>query len=254
MQQLTEHSAHSGAFPASQAPRIISGDTASLRLDQLKLETLIQQSQIETQHFFHNQPYDPCFTHEIFRRAVVERNEDAWTYLYASYCALVHSWVQRSTAFAHSGESSEVLVNMVFARFWQAVSAKNFAEFPTQPSLLAYLRHCAETIVIDHARGYHKTEALSDNLANSGVSSLRPLEDETIDRMRGQELWKVINQQLRSEAEHTLVYCSFIMGMPAHAILQQRPELFDSITTVYTLKRTILERLSRCPAVRQLLG
>ncbi len=88
---------------------------------QLTLDALVRRCAAENDCFRRNQPSDPRYAYELFRRALVERNDDAWAALYELYCPLVEHWVRKNTAFEASGEPSEALVGEAFARFWQAI-------------------------------------------------------------------------------------------------------------------------------------
>src|SRR5262249_21476853 len=102
---------------------------------QLSLVALARRCAAESDHFYHSRPYDARFAHELFRRALVERDEIAWEHVYIHYSPLVESWVRRSGAFAGSGESSEFFVGAAFTKFWRAVSPERFATFPTLAAL-----------------------------------------------------------------------------------------------------------------------
>ncbi|HIC88166.1 MAG TPA: hypothetical protein EYP04_02005, partial [Anaerolineae bacterium] len=49
----------------------------------------------ETERFRRGDPYDerPCF--ELFRRAVVERDQVAWLLIHEQYTPLIRSWVRK---------------------------------------------------------------------------------------------------------------------------------------------------------------
>ena len=51
--------------------------TESLDPKQLSLAALVRRCATESDHFYHNRPYDARFAHELFRRALVERDEPA---------------------------------------------------------------------------------------------------------------------------------------------------------------------------------
>src|SRR5579859_6998204 len=109
----------------------------------LPLEALARQCCTESERFYRGQPHNTRFAYELFRRALVERNEAAWEHVYAHYSPLVDSWVRRSGAFLNSGESSEFFVSLAFTRFWRAIPPRRFAAFPTLAALLQYLQRCA---------------------------------------------------------------------------------------------------------------
>src|SRR5262245_61043423 len=90
--------------------------------------------------------------YELFRRAITHRDEHAWAVIYTLYRPLLIAWAQRFGAQVTIGESCEDLADEAFTRAWQALAPAGFRQFPNLASLLAYLRRCVSTVVIDHAR------------------------------------------------------------------------------------------------------
>src|SRR6266498_2757729 len=57
--------------------------------------------------------------YELLRRAISERDDDAWAAVLERYTRLVRSWVrQHSTLLEHSGDE-DARVNRAFERFWR---------------------------------------------------------------------------------------------------------------------------------------
>ena len=84
---------------------------------------------------------------ELFRRAVVENDQQAWQALYAQYRRLVGKWA------AGADLELDDLVTEAFARFWQGVRNHDFvARFPTIKAVMGFLKRCAWTLAIDAAR------------------------------------------------------------------------------------------------------
>jgi hypothetical protein len=220
----------------------------------MDLATLQRHCRIESERFFRGQPHDTRFAYELFRRALVERCDAAWEYLFHQYRALVESWVRRSSAFSSTGESSEYFVGSVFARFWQAITPERFAAFPTLGSLLHYLHLCATCVVIDCARAQSWAEIVPDNRARVRDQVLDAPDEEAINRVTREEFWRSIDALLMCDAERFVLYHSFIMGRKPGEIYKMRRDLFGSVAEVYNVKRNILGRLSRNRELRRLAG
>ncbi len=220
----------------------------------MDLATLQRHCRIESERFFRGQPHDTRFAYELFRRALVERCEAAWEYLFHQYRALVESWVRRSSAFSSTGESSEYFVGSVFARFWQAITPERFAAFPTLGSLLHYLHLCATCVVIDCARAQSWAEIVPDDRARVRDQVLDAPDEEAINRVAREEFWRSIDALLICDAERFVLYHSFIMGCKPGEIYEMRRDLFSSVAEVYNVKRNILGRLSRNRELRRLAG
>src|SRR5206468_3108703 len=69
---------------------------------QMDLFALVRRCLAESERFYRGQPHDTRFSYELFRRALVDRDEIAWEQIYTHCSPLVESWVRRSGAFASS--------------------------------------------------------------------------------------------------------------------------------------------------------
>ncbi|KAB8143343.1 sigma-70 family RNA polymerase sigma factor [Chloroflexia bacterium SDU3-3] len=249
---MMQQSVASAAGPASS---YTSAHMAENRpIAQMDIAALMRLCGAESERFYRGQPHDPSYSYELFRRALVERSEAAWEYIYTHYSPLVESWVRRSGAFASSGETSEYFVVSAFTRFWRAVTPEKFPAFPTLASLLHYLQLCAGCVVIDSVRSQSWAEMVPEEAIPYGSASLVSPDEEAMERINREEFWNYINAQLNDEAERVVMYSSFVMGMKPGDIYQGRPDLFGCINDVYNVKRNILGRLSRNQELRKLLA
>ena len=240
--------------PASQRRTARPQVCESLDLMQLSLPALVRRCATESDHFYHNRSYDARFAHELFRRALVERDEIAWEHVYTHYSPPVESWVRRSGAFVGSGESSEFFVGAAFTKFWRAVSPERFATFPTLAALLAYLQLCTGSVVIDSVRAQSWAEMVADDALPTDQTPRVSADDQAIERVSRAEFWRYIDTQLHCDAERAVVLGSFVLGMKPGEICEQRPDLFANVGDVYNIKRNVLSRLSRNPELRRRLS
>jgi hypothetical protein len=214
-------------------------------LNYMDLGALMRRCDAESRLFYSHQDYDPRFAYELFRRALVERNEDAWGHIYQHYFQLVEHWVRRTGAFTVSGETSDFFVSAAFTRFWRAIPAERFSSFPSLASLLNYLRRCASCVVIDSARAHSYADLLPEECINWNTQKLSHADEEATERVSRAEFWKMVDGLLQSEAERVVVRSSFLLGMKPGDIFAQRGDLFADVSEVYALKRNILVRLRR---------
>lgn len=220
----------------------------------MSLAVLAARCGIESEHFYRGRSFDPCFAYELFRRALVERDEQAWEYVYGHYSLLVESWVRRCGAFAGSGETSEFFVGAAFTKFWRAVTPERFATFPTLAALLHYLQLCTGSVVIDSVRTQSWAEMVpEEELPLTQTPQVAP-DEQALDRVGRAEFWRTVASQLTGDDECAVVVGSFVLGMKPGEIYAQRPDLFASVHEVYNIKRNVLGRLSRSPELRQQLG
>jgi hypothetical protein len=221
---------------------------------QIEIGALIRRCIVESERFYRGHPHDTRFAYELFRRALVERNEVAWEHIYTHYSSLVESWVRRSGAFAGSGESSEYFVSLAFTRFWRAITPERFASFPTLPSLLHYLQLCAGCVVIDSVRAQSWSEMLPEESIPFDRAARTSPDEEAMERVNRQEFWSYISSQLNDEAERVVVFDFFVLGMKPGDIYDHRQDLFSSVKDVYNVKRNVLGRLSRNTELRRRLA
>jgi DNA-directed RNA polymerase specialized sigma24 family protein len=222
-------------------------------LAQMTIMALAQRCTVENQRFRHGQASDQRYAHELFRRALVERDDLAWEYLYSQYRGLVERWVRNNAALTGSNEPVEHLVDEAFVRFWQAIPAERFGKFPTVAALLRYLQLCASCVVIDSARAQTSARIAAEKLSPLEDAHQPAPDEEVIERFACERLWQYIATQLHSEAERVIIYDSFVNGMKPAAIFKAHRDLFASVQEIYVLKRTLLERLNRDPGLRGLL-
>lgn len=240
--------------PPTPLPTSVGIEDVADSIAAMEVDELARRCVIESERFYRGQPHDSRYSFELFRRALVERDETAWSYLFQQYSALVEGWIRRSGAFASSGESSEYFVVGAFAKFWRAVTPERFASFPNLASLLQYLQLCASSVVIDAVRTQSWAEMMPEDRIDIHRTPRTMPDEEAMQRVDRQEFWRFIDSHLHSESERVVIYGSFVLGMTPRAIFEQYNTLFASVYDVYNVKRNVLSRLSRNSQLRALVG
>ena len=196
----------------------------------------------ESVRFVQRLAHDPRFCFELFRRAIVERDQRAWEALYIQYTQhtpVVRHWVENHPLFPASGEDAEYFINRAFERMWAALTAAKFSRFSDLPPLLRYLKMCAHSAVADHVRGkLSSTQELTENCGSSAPG--RPFE-----QLCSSELWQMLDPRLRDDRERTAVYCRFVAGMKPNEICTDHAALFVDVREVYAVLQNVLKRLRR---------
>lgn len=187
--------------------------------------------------------------YELFRRAFVERDEQAWAESTARYRPMLIFWAGRCSASATITDRCDDIADLAFARAWAAITPERFAKFPSIAALLAYLRACVTSTVIDCARSEIVNERLYQVAEADDVATPEQVVFKQLDC---QELWRLANSLVHSEQERAVLVDAFVFGLRAHAILVRHPRLFANANEIYSAKRNLLERLRRCPELRQL--
>jgi DNA-directed RNA polymerase specialized sigma24 family protein len=193
--------------------------------------------------------YDESY--ELFRRAVVERDREAWALLAARYRNLLICWAGRCRASQASQECSEDLADRALARAWAALTPERFAGFPNTASLLGYLRTCVSAAAIDAARSQMAYDRAASPVEPDPVPTPEQI---ALAQLGRDELWQLINALVKSEAERVAVVERFVLDLPPRAIQARHPALFADVSEVYTSIRRLCERLRRNPDLRHYNG
>ena len=94
-------------------------DDKVLQAEHLSVAELTLFCTAETNKFLKQMGSNDVFCLELFRRAIVHRNEEAWGSIYQQYAPLVLTWVtqHQSVTPILGQEGSAPLVNAAFAKF-----------------------------------------------------------------------------------------------------------------------------------------
>lgn len=183
---------------------------------------------------------------ELFRRALVEGDEGAWVALCAQYQGLVRAWLRRHPAATLADETEDFLVNRTFERFWRCVGPERFGTFEGIPSLLCYLKLCAQSVLLDDARA----RARHQLVPLDGGEQVGGFEDAVAEQSATGALWRAIGAAVRDESELLVARLSFIQGLKPREIHERYPERYGDIAAVYRVKRNLLDRLRRDETIR----
>lgn len=187
--------------------------------------------------------------YELFRQAIEERDEQAWAESAARYRQLLISWARRCDAKASISECCEDIADYAFTRAWAALSPERFAGFPTLAALLAYLRACVTSVVIDCARHQIISDRLALMIEADTTTTPEQIVLEQLDRGW---LWRIANRVVQNEHERRILIESYVYALSPRAILKRHPSLFVNATEIYIMKRNLLDRLKYCSEMRQL--
>ncbi len=222
-------------------------------LRRMPIDVLAQRCAQERERFFKQEAADNRYCFELFRRAIVHRNEYAWEVIYHQYAPLVNSWVRRASGFQANPDDVDELVNQVFARFWQSISPAKFKGFSSLEKLLQYLRLCAGSVVTDALRRRKREARLTVYEPFLYSGNHQSLEQQALDRMEALGFWQDVCSRLTSEAEEKVIYAYFVLGLKPRQIQAAYPELFPNVELVYQVKRNVLNRLRRSDVLRKWL-
>lgn len=225
---------HDAAQPSTAAPVI-----------QLPLATVARLCHQESGRYLQRADHDPRYCYELFRRAIVGRDEHAWAALFTQYVEatpLVRHWIERHPLFAAGGEETAYFANRTFEKMWAALGPDKFARFPDLASLLRYLKLCVNSVITDRVRSARPEEA---PLLESDAAPA----DLPLDRLQRQELWRLIESRLHDDQERAAFYGRFDAGLKPAAIYAEHSALFADVKDVYRVLQNVLNRLRNDPAL-----
>jgi hypothetical protein len=230
------------------------------QLQQMDLVPLARRCAEETDRFFRDRDSDPGFCFELFRRALEGRDEQAWEAIYRQYGPMAAGWARNHPELMRRGWEAQQFVNRAFERMLVAIQPQRFQRFHDLSCLLAYLKMCVHSAIVEEAR---KTAALSrmvalDALPAEITPARRPEFDSPVDRMAfaaelRDTVWRAVNSRLQDDRERLVVHCLFELDLRPKAIFDRYPHAFRNVREIYTIRQVVLERLARDPALRALV-
>lgn len=223
-------------------------------LRDVSLAELGRRCREETLRFLRGEPRDDAFCFEVFERAVVRREDEAWTTIVAQYRGIVLAYVGQHSVAAMIREPDDYWVNRAFQRFWSAVGPERFGQFPDLAALLKYLKLCVHSVLMDEIRARRASAAYSLDEIPETAPGPTNAERNVVGKLAAEQLWAAIASELQGEAEQVVAYQSFTRDLKPSEIFARFPQLYASVAEVYRIKRNLIERLRRNPRVLAFLA
>jgi DNA-directed RNA polymerase specialized sigma24 family protein len=219
---------------------------AEMEIAEIRLCTdeLIAAHLRELAHFRKTHSCSGNFTLELFRRALCERDQQAWAAIVTNHRTLIVKWVRAHPAARQLDESDDHWVNAAFTRFWLAIGKDRWEHFQDLRSVMQYLKLCTHSVLIDAIRQRGPSSVALDEAWEMNASA-GDLEENMLGKLAGRELWDLIVGLLPDEKEQLLAYLCFVRQMRPRQICDRHPERFATVDEVYRTKRNLIERLRR---------
>ncbi len=207
----------------------------------MSLSALAERSMSEIDNYRRGEPSNDQYSLEIFRRAMLERDNAAWTLLENRFKDfLLGSFRRHSKSEAASRlDSPENYVARAFARFWLAAVHNQRLEFTTLAAALRYLRGCLNSTILDALRAYSRAKEVALPEPDFGW------EPAVEDHDDGRDLWEALSGILPGERERRLAYLLYHCNLKPREIVRLCPQEFHKVEEIYRLRRNIIERVQR---------
>ena len=196
-----------------------------------------------------DQTQDEQFT--LFCRAIIERDEYAWSQLYQRYHHLVLSWIVRCDPLSRiKASEAEALVNAAFAKLAQFLTPEKLRQLPTKHHLFRYFKLCTQSVVTDERRRQRtrlREESL-DRLEQEPM--LADSTDTALANVAVLEVWQDMQDCLWTDEERVLAYALFVQELPPTAAFSRYQQHFPSLNQFYRVRRRVLERVRHHPRIQ----
>jgi hypothetical protein len=199
---------------------------------------LAEQCLLQLEAYRRGGPCDEASGLELFRRATVEGDAEAWEWVQRCFGETVLAWLRRhpSRAAACRLESEANYIALTFERFWQATALSQQVAFKTLAAALQYLRASLHGAILDMLRAYARPKE---------VPLPEPGEPSVEEQTEGSELWVVLQTMLPNQRERRLAYLLYHCGLKPREVVRFWPQEWSDVQEVYHLRRNILQRLMR---------
>jgi DNA-directed RNA polymerase specialized sigma24 family protein len=205
---------------------------------------LAEMCREESERYRRQRPDDRGHCYELFRRAIVERDERAWDSLYVQYRRLVARWVDGPP------DRVDERVNGTWLRFWKAIDPSTFPrKFAATGKIIKFLHTCAHSERIDERRREEKQQRLAD-LQDVTAETKDTTAAPAMDNVLLNELFTHVEKQLRDEQERLVIHLSFRVGLAPRQIARECPGAFADVAEVRRVKERVMLRLSTDPRLQ----
>ena len=207
----------------------------------MSLSALADRCTSEINNYRRGEASNDQYCLELFRRAMLERDDSAWALLverFHEYMLGLFRRHLRQEAAARL-DSPENYVARAFERFWLATVHNQQLEFTTLAAALSYLRNCLNGAILDTLRTYSRSREVA--LPEPGFAESPAVDDQD----DGQELWDIIQSLLPNERERRVAYLLFHCNLKPREIVRRCTQEFSNVQEIYHRRRNITERLMR---------
>ena len=221
----------------------------ALNANEMSTEALTTECGRQSEIFQRSRSSDDTYCLELFRRAIVQKDQDAWAAVYAQYQRVVATWVcSRIDCLENSAD--EVVVD-AYARFSRAFTAQRFTQYSQLRSVMAYLQRCAFAAAYDCKRrlqrtAYHTADSLDDEGMENFLSTpADAVEQHVFGKMEATRVWECVLSHCQDDADRLIARRIFVENLKPDQVYQEQPQLFGSVQAVYQLVRNLRDRLRR---------
>lgn len=225
------------------------------------IDDLVKMCRDQTERYVRREEYDPYACFELWKRAVVGRDDLAWNALLEQYGSFVRKWIQHRLGSSVVLQVEEdVLLNGVFINVYRFLTPEKFGGFNSLPAVLQYLKLCCGSVVADYQRDLQgrkldlplEAVATADDPGGAAETNYVPneriranfeLEQVVVDRVDRAKFWDSVWVKLEDPLDRKLVYLRYVLDLPPREIARLYSQDFASVQEVYRRIKNLLWRL-----------
>lgn len=224
------------------------------RLRQLDLSEIVEGCHQETNRFRAGQPGEEGHCFEMFRRAIEENDQEAWSAAYAQYYRMVADWLG-------GRQAADELIESTFEKFWRTLhNVRLSRRFKHVGAVLAYLRKCAFSVRFDLERREQREHRIARKVALSETLTVHTddaedlaLENVALDTLQD-SVRRWLAENIQDEQERLVLFLSYDLDLSPSEIAHCFPEQFADVKEVRKVKERVLKRLRRADELRKLFN
>ena len=237
-------------------------------LYEIPLDALAKECVGETRLFYESQYDDSIHCFELFRRAICDKNEDAYKKIREHYIPLiVKYWV--APRFEHRVEEKNDIGSDALEKLRRAFDPEKnpgkFSKFQNNiKPLMAYLKMCTNSVIVDRIRleKRHNREVSMDDQDDWIKDPNATPEEKLVAEEKKLSFWTRIYAHLPDDKDRIVVDGLFKLGLKPREIYEkykpsdnpQKIISFENVDEIYLIKQKIMARLRRDKEIRKLLG
>ncbi len=215
----------------------------------LSLDQLADYCITETTKYLQRQTSDSSFGFELMRRALAEENHDAFKCVCDIYARQVRAWVHYHSKFAQTNEEADYFVNAAFTAFFCALRGERFKRFSSLAPVMAYLKACIHTSIMQYLRDQQAVNHMSIDAAID-----IPIIQNMDEQANSNELWEYIAKLLPDMRSRKLAYMALVQDLKPRQIVSTMPKEWYSERDVSVALYRIRHLLRNDVQLRQMLS
>lgn len=218
---------------------MVSKDTSLDELNVLCNQELLQYMAQRTK--------DSPACYELFRRALEESDHEAFRLVYQIYQHLVEKWIVQHSSYVFTQQPVQHFVSVTYTNFFFSLRGKPISNFPDVSRIMAYLKTCVHTAIVQHIR-LEKKHQYNQSLSETAPAKVHP-ETQEFD-----ELWSHMCRLVETPQDQMLMRAAFIEDYKPAEIAENHPDEWDSPRAVTVALYRIRRILRRDPIIREMAG